>query len=94
MREQYPLERARNFDEVPYGYTPDDAVEEASRCLQCKKPACREGCPVEIDIPAFIQLITKHDFIGAARKIREKTAFLLFVEGYVHRRFNVKPYVS
>ena len=74
MREQAPMERARNFDEVPYGYTPDDAVEEASRCLQCKKPACREGCPVEIDIPAFIQLITKHDFIGAARKIREKNS--------------------
>ncbi len=74
MREQDPLVRARNFDEVPYGYTPDDAVEEASRCLQCKKPACREGCPVEIDIPPFIQLITKHDFIGAARNIREKNS--------------------
>ena len=57
MKEQNPLERARNFKEVPYVYSPEEAVEEASRCLSCKKPACRNGCPVEVDIPAFINLI-------------------------------------
>ena len=74
MREQDPLERGRNFMEVPYGYTPDDAVEEAHRCLTCKKPGCRNGCPVEVDIPAFISLIKEGKFIEAARKIKEKNA--------------------
>jgi glutamate synthase (NADPH) small chain len=59
MPEQEPKVRARNFFEVPTGYTPEMAVEEASRCLQCKKPGCVEGCPVRVDIPGFIKLITK-----------------------------------
>ena len=46
--------RAHNFDEVATGYTKEMAMQEASRCLQCKKPACRTGCPVQIDMPAFI----------------------------------------
>ena len=53
MREQPPKERIKNYDEVPYGYSPAEAVLEAQRCLQCKKPMCIEGCPVEIDIPEF-----------------------------------------
>src|SRR4030067_2916867 len=74
MREQDPLERARNFKEVPYGYSPEDAVEEASRCLACKKPACRTGCPVEVDIPAFISLIKEGQFLEACYKVKEKNA--------------------
>lgn len=74
MREQDPLVRARNFDEVPYGYTPDEAVEEASRCLQCKRPTCREGCPVEVDIPGFIGLIKEGKFLEACYKVKEKNA--------------------
>jgi glutamate synthase (NADPH/NADH) small chain len=74
MREQDALERARNFIEVPYGYTPEAAVEEASRCLNCRRPACRNGCPVEVDIPAFIQLIKEGKFIEAAWKIKENNA--------------------
>ena len=74
MREQDPLERGRNYMEVPYGYTPDEAVEEAHRCLACKKPGCRNGCPVEVDIPAFISLIKEGKFIEAAWKIKEKNA--------------------
>jgi glutamate synthase (NADPH/NADH) small chain len=74
MREQDPLERARNFMEVPYGYTPEEAVGEASRCLSCLKPACRSGCPVEVNIPSFVKLIKEGKFIEAAWKIKEKNA--------------------
>ncbi|MCX7805736.1 MAG: NADPH-dependent glutamate synthase [Planctomycetota bacterium] len=84
MPEQDPKERARNFREVPYGYSSEQAVAEAKRCMQCKNPPCvsgradkktgeREGgCPVEIDIPAFVGLIAKGEFLAAARKVREK----------------------
>ena len=74
MPEQSPEERKHNFQEVPYGYTPDTAVVEASRCIQCRKPKCVEGCPVEIDIPAFIKLIAERDFAAAARKLKEENA--------------------
>ncbi|MDW8001097.1 MAG: NADPH-dependent glutamate synthase [Deltaproteobacteria bacterium] len=74
MPEQDPKKRIKNFEEVPFGYSPDVAKLEAQRCIQCKKPACVEGCPVEIDIPGFIKLIKEGDFLGAARKIKEKNA--------------------
>ncbi len=74
MPEQTPFERVRNFDEVPYGFTEEAAREEAGRCLQCKKAPCREGCPVEIDIPAFIELIKEGDYPGAAKKLKETNA--------------------
>ncbi|HVP79711.1 MAG TPA: NADPH-dependent glutamate synthase [Thermodesulfobacteriota bacterium] len=70
MPEQEPKVRARNFDEVPFGYTPELAQMEASRCLQCKKPKCIEGCPVEVEIPAFVKLISEGDFAGAARRLK------------------------
>jgi glutamate synthase (NADPH) small chain len=75
MREQEPLIRARNFMEVPYGYTPGEAVEEASRCLSCLKPSCRSGCPVSVDIPSFIKLVKEGKFVEAAWKIKEDNAF-------------------
>jgi len=71
MPEQDPKERSHNFKEVPNGYTPALAVKEAQRCLQCKKPTCMNGCPVEVDIPAFLKLITEGEFSRAARKIKE-----------------------
>jgi glutamate synthase (NADPH/NADH) small chain len=71
MPEQTPYKRSKNFKEVPYGYTPELAQKEASRCLQCKKPKCVDGCPVEVKIPEFIQLIADGDFIGAAKKLKE-----------------------
>ena len=74
MREQDPLVRARNFVEVPYGYTPEEASQEASRCLSCLRPACREGCPVAVDIPSFIKLIKEGKFVEAAWKIKEDNA--------------------
>lgn len=71
MPQQSAETRRKNFKEVPFGYAAEQAQREASRCIQCKKPLCFEGCPVNIDIPAFIKLIGEGDFIGAARKIKE-----------------------
>ncbi|MGI5950023.1 bifunctional dihydroorotate dehydrogenase B NAD binding subunit/NADPH-dependent glutamate synthase [Peptoniphilus sp.] len=59
---QDPEERNKNFKEVCLGYTPEEAVLEASRCLNCKKPQCVEGCPVSIDIPGFIKEIASGNF--------------------------------
>ncbi len=69
MPEQEPLIRARNFLEVPLGYTREMALEEARRCIQCKKPSCVGGCPVGIDIPGFINLIKQEKFTEAIRHI-------------------------
>lgn len=74
MPEQAPEDRARNFDEVPHGYTTDVAMLEASRCIQCKKPKCIAGCPVSVNIPAFLELIRDGKFLEAAQKLKEDTA--------------------
>lgn len=71
---QDPKVRSKNFDEVALGYTEEQALAEASRCLNCKKPLCVQGCPVEIDIPGFIMKIKEKDFLGAAAKIKEKNS--------------------
>jgi len=70
MREQNPKKRNKNFDEVPFGYSPDEAVEEASRCILCKKPECVAGCPVQVDIPGFLKLVKEKKFVEAARRIK------------------------
>lgn len=64
--------RIRDFKEVDSGLTADEAIAEAERCLQCKKPLCIKGCPVCIDIPAFVRKIAEGDFPGAARAIKEQ----------------------
>jgi glutamate synthase (NADPH/NADH) small chain len=74
MREQSPLERASNFIEVPLGYSEEEAIAEARRCLQCKKPLCVDGCPVNVRIPGFIALIADGQFTAAARKLKETNA--------------------
>ena len=74
MPEQDPKVRARNFLEVPTGYTMKMAQEEAARCLQCKKPGCVSGCPVGVDIPGFIDLIAQGDMTGAIRNLWTKNA--------------------
>ncbi len=74
MPEQEPKVRARNFLEVPTGYTVKMAQEEAARCLQCKKPGCVAGCPVGVDIPGFIELIAQGDMTGAIRNLWTKNA--------------------
>jgi len=72
MPRQDPRVRAKNFDEVALGYTEEQAVREAERCARCKNSPCVEGCPVEIDIPGFIELIRQGEFLGAIGKIKEK----------------------
>jgi len=74
MPEQEPAVRARNFLEVPTGYTPEMAMKEAQRCIQCKKPGCVVGCPVEIDIPGFIRLVKEGDFTQSIRHIWQKNS--------------------
>lgn len=74
VREQDPKVRATNFEEVCLGYNEEEAVKEASRCLNCKNPQCRKGCPVSIDIPAFIAKVKERDFEGAAKEIAKYSA--------------------
>jgi len=72
MEELPPKKRVNHFKEVARGYSPEEAVQEAKRCLQCSDPQCMAGCPVDIDIPAFIKLIAEEKFVVAAEKIKEK----------------------
>lgn len=74
VREQDPNQRNKNFEEVCYGYNHEEAVAEAKRCLNCKKPMCRTGCPVSVDIPAFIHHIANDDPEGAAKELSKHTA--------------------
>ena len=74
MPVQAPAVRAHNFTEVALGYDEETAVAEAARCLHCKVPQCRKGCPVAVDIPAFIGKIKERDFTGALLKIKETNA--------------------
>lgn len=74
MREQPPQVRKNNFNEVPLGYSEEEAITEAKRCLQCKKPLCTQGCPVGVAIPDFVKLIAEGDFQGACAKIKEANA--------------------
>ena len=74
MPEQDPAQRAKNFAEVPLGYSPEMARQEASRCLLCKKPACVTGCPVNVDIRGFVELVARGEFAAAARKIKQTNA--------------------
>ena len=74
MPEQDPLERAKNFFEVPLGYTTETAIEEAQRCLQCKDPKCMHGCPVNVKIPQFIFQVASGNFEIAAHILKETNA--------------------
>ena len=82
MPEQDPQVRSGNFQEVALGYTPEMAVEEAGRCLQCKNPACVAGCPVNVHIPEFIALVAKGEF-QAAYEVIHQTNGLPAVSGRV-----------
>lgn len=71
MPEQEPQIRNKNFEEVTLGYTVEMAIEEAERCLQCKHKPCVNGCPVNVQIPEFIGLVAKGEFVSAYQKIKE-----------------------
>ena len=71
MPEEVPYLRKKNFFEVALGYTEELAREEAQRCLQCKNKSCLQGCPVNVEIPEFIRLVTKGNYKEAYQKVRE-----------------------
>src|SRR3989339_1696307 len=72
MPMQEPKKRIKNFDSVALGYTKEQAILEAKRCIQCKKPACMKGCPVEVNIPGFIKKIAEGDFESAVKILKNK----------------------
>jgi len=74
MPKQEPKVRAHNFEEVALGYSEEQALAEASRCLQCPKPQCVPGCPVEVQIPEFTKLVTERKFGEAIKKVKEKNS--------------------
>jgi glutamate synthase (NADPH) small chain len=74
IQEQDPKQRATNFEEVCLGYTAEEAIKEAARCLNCKNPLCVTQCPVTINIPTFIQYVKDGDFEKAARVIAQASA--------------------
>jgi glutamate synthase (NADPH/NADH) small chain len=71
---QAPEVRKRNFNEVALGYTDDKALEEAGRCIACKKPTCKEGCPVNVNIPEFIKAVREGDMPEAVRILKGKNS--------------------
>jgi glutamate synthase (NADPH/NADH) small chain len=74
MPTQDPGERAKNFDEVALGYSREQALMEAERCLKCKRPLCVKGCPVDVPIPDFISLVAEEKFTEAAACIKAKNS--------------------
>ena len=95
VREQDPKVRATNFEEVCYGYNKEEAMEEASRCLNCKNAKCVQGCPVSINIPGFISKVKEGDIEGAYQVIGESLPhFLQSADVYVHRNHSVNANVS
>jgi glutamate synthase (NADPH/NADH) small chain len=75
MGEQPPLQRIKNFKSVPYGYTEDEAAEEAARCIQCKKPSCEPACPVNIGIKEMNLLIAERKFEEAYLLVKQDNTF-------------------
>jgi glutamate synthase (NADPH) small chain len=75
INEQHPNTRIENFDEVVSGYSETEAIQEAKRCLQCKRRPCVDNCPIRIDIPEFIKLIAQNKFVEAGVKIKESHLF-------------------
>ena len=74
VREQDPKVRATNFDEVCLGYNKEEAMEEASRCINCKNAQCVKGCPVSINIPGFIEQVKEGNIEAAYQVISESSA--------------------
>ena len=71
---QEPAVRRRNFNEVALGYTEEQAIEEANRCIECKKAGCKDGCPVDVDIPEFVKAVCDHDMPEAVRILKSKNS--------------------
>ena len=71
---QTPEARRRNFNEVALGYTDEQALEEAGRCITCKKPGCKDGCPVNVEIPEFIKAVGAGDMPEAVKILKNKNS--------------------
>ena len=90
MPEQDPQVRAHNFQEVALGYDEETAVAEAQRCLNCKVPKCREGCPVQVNIPAFIAKIKEKDLTVPLALSRSPAPCLQSAAVCAHRKTSVR----
>ena len=93
VREQDPKVRATNFEEVCYGYDSEEAMLEASRCLNCKNPRCVGACPVSVKIPQFIQQVAAGDFAAAASIIAEDSSLPAVCGRVVRRKHSVREVV-
>ena len=91
MPEQEPNVRNKNFEEVAMGYTPEMAIEEATRCLNCKHKPCVNGCPVNVRIPEFVE--QPENLKKLMKSLQAQTGFLLYVVVYVHRNHSAKEIV-
>lgn len=94
MPEQDPIVRAGNFDEVALGYTPEMAIDEAKRRLNCPNPLCRTGCPVSVRIPEFIAKVVEGDFDAAYEIITSTNSCLLFPAVFALRKDSANLSVS
>ena len=94
VREQEPQVRAANFEEVCLGYNEEEAKAEAARCLNCKNAQCMKGCPVSINIPAFIAQVKEGNFEEAYHIISQSSALPAVCGRSAHRKASVKENVS
>jgi len=94
MKEQAPEERVKNFAEVALGYSGEQAMKEAKRCLQCDAPMCKEGCPVGIDIPKFVRETAGDALTMPLRRLRIPTIYLLSAGVYAPRSPSARRDVS
>lgn len=86
--------KSNQFEEVCLGYNEKEAMEEASRCLNCKNAMCMKGCPVSINIPAFIHEVKEGNLLRLIRLSASHQLFRLCADVYVHRNHSVKANVS
>ena len=94
VREQDPKVRATNFDEVCLGYNKEEAMEEAARCINCKKAKCVQGCPVNIHIPEFIHEVKEGNFEEAYKVISKSSALPAICGRVCPQESSVKENVS
>ena len=90
ISEQDPKVRATNFEEVCLGYSAEEAIQEASRCLNCKNPRCVSKCPVSVSIPEFISKVKENDFEGAIKVISKSSALPAVCGRVCPQEINVK----
>ena len=94
MAEQDPVIRSKNMKEVALGYTREEAIEEAKRCLECKHKPCVSGCPVNVQIPEFIKLIAEDNIEAAYNKIKETNSLPAVCGRVCPRKISVKNCAS